>query len=182
MVATAANVQVGVTGTVNVAPTGTAVPTSTSGALNTAFYDVGYISEDGVTETTGTSTSQIKAWQNGAIVRTVQTEHNYQLKFTMIETNEKSLEVYYGNYTHGAGAADGSVQVTGTQGYRGAWVVHVIDGTDLRRIVIPDGQVTERDDVSYVNGDATAYGVTIDCYPDTSGVKAYHYFAGDGAS
>ena len=175
------NVRVGVTGAVYVAPSATALPTSTAASLNAAFTDVGYIGEDGVTTSTGTDTSEIKAWQNGDVVRRVQTSHDFTVQFAMIETNAKSLELYYGNYTSG-GAGSGSVQVTGTQPYRGSFVVHVVDDTDLIRIVIPDGQVSERGDVSYVNENAVSLDVTITCYPDASGVKAYLYFETAGAS
>lgn len=177
--ATAANVLVGVTGSVYVAPTGTALPTTVDGALNAAFDDVGYISEEGVVTSTSTDTNDIKAWQNGDTVRRVQTAHDYSVAFTMLETNPTALELYYGNFTTGT---NGEVQVTGEQGYRGAFVVNVVDDDNLIRIVIPDGQVTEKQDVSYVNADPLSYGVTITCYPDASGVKAYIYFEANGAS
>lgn len=182
MTLTAANVRVGVTGSVYTAPTGTALPTTVGGALNAAFIDLGYISEDGVTTSTSTDTNDIKAWQNGDIVRKVMTSHDFTMAFTMLETNENTLAVYYGNFTHGAGAASGTAQVKGVQGYRGEWVVNVVDGTDLIRVVVPDGQVTDRGDVVYVNGDPIGYEITVTCYPDTSGVKAYIYTETTAAS
>jgi hypothetical protein len=182
MANSANNVRVGVTGAVYFAPASTAVPTSVSTALNAAFEDVGYISEDGVTESTATDTNDIRAWQNGDIVRRVQTSHDYSVAFTMIETKAKSLELFYGNFTAGPGGASGVVEVNGEQPYRGAFVLHVIDDTDLIRVVIPDGQVTERGDVQRVNGDATSYPVTITAYPDANGVKAFIYYETDAAS
>lgn len=176
MVLTAANVKVGVTGAVFAAPAGTAVPSSVSGSLDGAFEDVGYISEEGVSTSTSIDVNDIKAWQNGDTVRKIQTGHDFTLTFAMLETNPTALEVYYGDY------ATGAVQVTGTQGYRGAFVINVVDGDDLIRIVIPDGQVTDKQDVNYVNADPITYGVTITTYPDTSGVKAYIYFDSAGTS
>ena len=84
--ATAENVRVGVTGAVYFAPAGTAVPTSVSGVLNAAFVDVGYIGEDGVSESISADTNDIKAWQNGDVVRRVQTSHDYTVSFTMLRT------------------------------------------------------------------------------------------------
>jgi hypothetical protein len=179
---TAANVQVGVTGHVYTAPLGTALPVTPTATLNAAFQEVGYINEDGLVTSTSTDQNDIKAWQNGDIVRRVQTSHDFTIQFTMLETNEKVLEVYYGNFTHGALGAPGVATVRGEQGYRAAWVFDVIDGSEEIRIVIPDGQVTERDDVSYVNGDAIQYGVTLTTYPDVSSNKAYIYFETDAAS
>ncbi len=169
MVLTAANVRVGVTGAVYMAPAGTALPTSTVAALNVAFVDLGYISEDGVSTSVGVDVTDIKAWQNGDVVRRVQTSHDFTAAFTAIETNAAVLEAFYGNY------ASNVVEVTGTQGFRGSFVIDVDDGTEDIRIVIPDGQITERGDINYVNGDAVSYPMTITTYPDTSQVKAYIY-------
>lgn len=176
MTLVAANVRVGVTGALFVAPTGSALPTTVGGGLNGAFSDVGYITEDGVSTSTSIDTNDIKAWQNGDTVRKVQTGHDFTVAFTMLETNPTSLELYYGNYTAG------TVEVRGDQGYRGSFVINVVDDTELIRIVIPDGQVTEKSDVGYVNADPASYGVTLTCYPDTSGVKAYIYLETVGAS
>jgi len=179
---TADNVRVGVTGVVRRAVLGTALPTTVTATPDTAFWDVGYISEDGVVTSTSTDTNDIKAWQNGDLVRRVQTSHDYTVQFTMLETNETTLELYYGNFTHGAGAASGVAQVRGEQGYRGSFLVDVVDDTNRIRLVLPDAQVTDRGDVSYVNGDAIQYQVTLTCYPDASGNKAYIYVETDAAS
>lgn len=182
MALNSAAVAVGVTGSVYVAPVGTTVPTSTSAGLAAGFVDVGYISEDGVTEGNANDTNDIVAWQNGDIVRRVQTSYDFTVAFTMIETNEASLALFYGNFTHGPGVTDGIVQVTGVQSGRIAVVINVIDGTRLIRTVLPSAQITERGDVSHVNGDAISYPVTITAYPDANGVKAYKYIASDAAS
>lgn len=176
MANSATNVLVGVTGSVYFAPAATAVPTTVGGSLNGAFADVGYISEDGVTTSTSTDTNDIRAWQNGDIVRRIQTSHDFSVSFSMLETNSRSLELYYGNYTGGA------VTVDGSQPYRGAFVLNVVDDTNDIRIVIPDGQISERGDVQYVNGDAALYQVTITAYPDANGDKAFIYYGTSGAS
>jgi hypothetical protein len=179
-------VVVGVTGDVYTAALNTALPTDTDTALNAAFLPVGYLSEDGIVSSTSTDITDIKAWQNGTIVRKIQTSHDYTLAFTMLETNEKALTVYYGSFTAGPTTASGVIAITGAQGYRGAWIFDVLDsggtGDGQIRIVVPDGQVTEHGDVSYVNGDATMYPVTVTCYPDSTGTKAYVYFEAGGAS
>lgn len=175
MVAAAANVRVAVTGIVSTAPAGTTLPTTVSAALAAAFVDVGYISEDGISFATATDQTEIKAWQNGDTVRNLQTSHNFEASFAILETNEKALEVYFGNFTHGAGATDGVAQVRGGTTYRGPWVFDVVDGVERMRIVVPDGQVTGREDLTFANGDAIGYGITLTCYPDASSVKAYIY-------
>lgn len=165
----ATKVRVGVTGKVMFAPTGTALPVTSIATPNVAFLDVGYISDDGVTQAIGEETTEIKAWQNAAVVRKVQTGHDVTYTFTMIESNAVSLKAYYGNY------ASGVIQINGDQLPHQAMLLDVIDGTHEIRVAIPDGQITERGDVVYENGEAIGYEVTVTCYPDSSGVKAYKY-------
>lgn len=172
---TAANVRVGVTGGVFGAPLGTALETDALSALDAAFDDLGYISDDGITQAIGTDQTEIKAWQNGDVVRKIQTSHDLTYQFAMLEESDATLIAYYGN------SADGVVEVRGEQGVRQSWVIEVEDGDNVLRIVIPDGQVTEREDVVFLNEEAISYGVTITCYPDADGVKAYQYRDSSGS-
>jgi hypothetical protein len=176
MALTAENVRVGVTGAVYVAPAGTTLPTDATTALPVDHEDVGYIHEDGVTETQDTDTTDIVSWQNGAKIRKVQTSHDLTYSFTMLETSQVTLREYYGNFTDG-GVADDSVVIDGAELPNRVWVLSVVDGDHVLRVVIPDGQVTERGDITYANGDAIGREVTITCYPDDSGNKAYIYMA-----
>lgn len=174
MTLTADNVRVGVTGGVFGAPSESTLPTDATAELDGAFEDLGYVTEDGVSQAIGIDITEIKAWQNGDVVRKVQTKHDLTYAFAMLETSPAALEAYYGNYDAGV------VEIRGDQGIRQSWVINVIDGDNKIRIVIPDGQVTERGDISYVNGDAVSYPVTITCYPDDDSVKAYMYLDGEG--
>lgn len=167
----ATNVRVGVTGAVYVAPSGSTAPTDATTALDGAFVDLGYIHEDGVTESHDTDTNDIRAWQNGDIVRKVQTSHDLTYSFTMLETNAATLEEFYGDFTDGGVGAD-SVEITGTQLPNRAWVLSVLDGDHTIRVYIADGQITERGEIMYANGDPVGREVTVTCYPDASGVKA----------
>lgn len=167
----ATNVEVAVTGAVYLAPLGTTLPTSSSDALDAAFKDVGYISEDGITETPEEDTQEIRAWQNGDVVRRLLTSHELQYGFAMIELNEVSLEAYYGNYDAG------TVRVKGQPLPRQCMVIDVIDEGKLRRRVAPIAQVVERGEVSLTNSDATGLEVTVSCYPDATAepTKVYIY-------
>lgn len=175
-------VRVGVTGRVYFAPPGTTVPTSVTGSLNAAFKDVGYATDAGVTFGVSVDSNDIKAWQGGVTVRRVQTGVTYTLAFTMLETNENTLELFFNNFTHGAGAADGTVDLNSDQPYRGAFVVDVVDDDQLLRYVVPDGQVSDRGDVSIVNGDAISYSVTVTAYPDANGSAGKVYTEATAAS
>src|SRR5690606_36381167 len=61
--------------------------------------DLGYIGEDGVTETQPGSgdVERIRAWQNGATVRTIRTpsEDLPTWSFVLLETKLEVIELYY---------------------------------------------------------------------------------------
>jgi hypothetical protein len=161
----AGNVVVGVSGAVAYADIGSTVPTTISGTLDAAFDDVGYVGDGGVTQAMNADVTDIKAWQNGDVVRKVQTSHDLTYQFEMLETSDVTMEAYYGDQD----------AITGAQLAHKAWVLDVLDDDRNIRVVIPDGQVTERGDVVYNGSEAVRYPVTITAYPDGSGNKAYIY-------
>jgi len=173
------NVRVGVTGAIYVAPEGTTLPTDATSPLNAAFDELGFVDENGVTEAQGTSVTNIKAWQNSAVVRKILTEHDLTYAFAALETNPVVLETYYGNYTDGP---DGVVEITGEVLPNLCWVIDVLDGDSTTRIVVPEGQITSPGNVVYGATDAVKYPMTLSAFPDDDGVKAYIYYNTSGAS
>lgn len=180
MATESANVRVGVTGAIYVAPLGTTLPTSSQAALDAAFDELGYMDENGVAEIIAEQVTNLKAWQNSDVVRKVQTEHDYTLGFTPMETNPIVLETFYDNYD-GSGA-DGIVEIVGGLPTHKCFVIDIIDGDDEHRIVVEDGQLTQRGQVNHVATDATKYPMTVTCFPGTDQVKATHYHHSVGAS
>lgn len=168
---TAANVEVAVSGHVYFAPLGTTLPADWYSTLNAGFVNVGYISEDGISEKPETESTEIPAW-NGDIVRVIQTKHKLSYDFTMLETTDSNLALYYGD-------AD---TITGTQLVHHAMVIDWQDGVKWRRNVYPDVQITERAERKLASTEAAAFGVTVTCFPDAAGVKCYMYRDEDSVS
>jgi hypothetical protein len=167
--ATAADVRVGVNGSVYVAPAATALTGDTATDPTTAsFTDLGYVSEDGVAQTIDRSTSDIKAW-GGDVVRTIQTEHSVSYTFTLIETSAEVVQLYYNDPDATATLAE----ITGAQAGRHAFIIDVLDGSKKIRLEIPDGEITDTGDVTYATEEAIGYEMTITCYPDSNGVKVF---------
>jgi hypothetical protein len=176
---TASNVLVGapnVTGGVWIGDLGTTLPTDHTTALGTGLTGAGYIGEDGVTQTTDTDTEDIVAW-GGDTVRVIQTTHTLSYNFSFLETNPTSLATVYGDENVDTVAGGFSVLINSRPLPHKAWVLEIKDGDRAVRVVIPDGQVTDRGDVVYVHSDAVRYEVTVTAYPDEDGNKAYIYFA-----
>lgn len=170
MATVAANVQVAVTGAVYVSGAGTTVtaPTTAASTLDTDLIDVGYISEDGIVEHYEEDTTEIKAWQGGAIVRTMISSSKATFAFTMIEMKEVTLELYHkGSVIASDGGSGFKIIVMTPNADRRVFVFDIVDGTEHIRIYIPDGEVTERGDITYASEDAIAFPVTITAYPNS---------------
>lgn len=176
------NVSVGkpmVTGGINVAPAGTDLPKDAVTALTEAFKCLGYISEDGVTNTIKTDSNQVKAW-GGDAVNTTQTSRDESYKFTMIEANVEALEQAYGkgNVTKDETTEAITVKHNGLERASYVYVIETImDESKVKRIIIPKGKVTELGDVVYNGSDPVGYEVTVSAMPDSAGNTAYEYIA-----
>lgn len=170
----AANVLVGkpaVTGGVLTGDVGAVtLPTNATTVLDVDLLPAGYISEDGVVQSIGANNTQIKAW-GGDIVRTVETEHSVTYQYTMIETNDVSQSEYYGDDN----VSGGTVQLKAGDLPHKVRVLEIADGDAKVRIVLPDSQITDRGDITFKDDTAIGYQVTVEAYPDSSGVKAYIY-------
>ncbi len=169
MATDSSNVRVAVTGEVSVGATSATAPTAVDSTL-TGFTGLGYVSEDGITETRDRTTNDIKAWQNADTVRTVITDSNLSYTFKLIETTEASLELFYGSSitTVSGSGNDKLVVLPGETGGRQSFVIDVEDSTDLLRIYIPQGELAEVGDVVYASGEPIGYEVTVRAYPDTT--------------
>lgn len=142
------------------APAGTPVPTSADVALNEAFVNLGYVTEDGLTGTTAEEGDDIQAWGPEPVMRT-QTSYTRTFNFNLLETSrESALKFRYGESNVTVGL-DGSIKVNddGTPAPRGVFVVDTLqnNGSDTPRIhrqVAGDAQLSDRSgDQVYNNAD-----------------------------
>lgn len=155
------NVRVAITGELSVGPEGTEAPT-TAGAVIPDMKGLGYINEDGVSESRERSSTKLKAWQNAATVRTIVEEAALQLKTALIETNVETVGLYYGTTVD---PATGAILIDPSQtGGRKAFCLDVIDGDDFIRTWIPSGEIVEVGEQVYKNGEPIGYEVTIEAY------------------
>lgn len=172
-------VRVGVDGVVSSAPTGSTAPTTVSSALASPWVDLGYVSEDGVTESNSRTTEKVRAWQRAAVVRTLVTEGETTFSMTLLQTNASTLAEYYGLEASDINDTDGSFVSSPTKDApHRAYVIDVIDGDELIRKYIPDGQVTEVGDQVFQNGAPIGYEVTITAYDNAPlGGSVKHFYS-----
>ena len=166
---TATNVTTGKpnpSGSIYVAPLGTALPTDASSALGDAFKCLGFVSEDGLHNSNEINVSDIKAW-GGLIVYSSLDEFTDTFKFNLLETlNTEVLKAVYGD-SNVTVDASGNVEISVNANCLSekVWVFDLALRGDVScRIVVADGIITARDEIAYTDSDAVAYGVTVTAY------------------
>ena len=176
-----ANVSVGkpkAGGAVFVAPAATTLPLNATTALPASFENVGYCSEDGLTNSVTTESSSIKAW-GGDEVLNIQTSRSETFTFAMIETNEAALKQVYGEGNVSSSGSSLSILHNSKLKTNHVWVFEILLTNDrVKRIVVPCGKITAVEDIAYKDGEPIKYGVTLSALPDAAGNTAYEYIAG----
>jgi len=159
------------------APKGTALPTSATAELDSAFVNMGYISEDGYTNNNTPESDNIKAW-GGDIVYVYQSEKSDEFGMTFIESlNPEVLRAVYGD-SNVTVSDDGDITVkaNSTELEEWAWVIDtVLRGSTLKRTVIPCAKITEVGEITYADEDLVGYETTIQATPDEDGNTHYEY-------
>ena len=149
-------------GSIYRAPIGTDVPTDATTALDTAFKCLGYVSDEGVTNSTSIESEDIKAW-GGDTVLTPQTGKTDNFQLALLESlNVEALKAYFGdeNVT-GTDIKTGlSVKCNSKELQPCVWVVEMIAAGNIpHRVVIPNAKPTEMEDITYVDNKPVSMGL-----------------------
>jgi len=155
------------------APLGTTLPTNASSSLNSLFTDHGWLGEDGITLMVTRDNTKHHAFGSD-LVKTTQDNYEESLKLTLLESDPDVLETVFGADSITLGVDGGghrtiAIAHSSKQLPRSAFVVEVVDGNKVRRIVVQEGMVVDLDDVKYVHNDLLSYTISIDCYKPASG-------------
>jgi len=176
----ARNVSVGkpqAAGGIHAGPPTAEPPTDCRSALPAEIVGLGYVSEDGLVNGIETDTEDIVAW-GGDTVLTVRTSRSETFTFTFIETNALVLAEVYGPDNVSLDDVTGDITVihNASELPRRMYVFEILlTGGKVKRIVVPNAMINEVGDVSYVDGEAIGYEVTLGAFPDEAGNTAYEY-------
>lgn len=170
-------------GAVFFAATSATLPTNASTQLDNAFTSLGYVSEDGVTNSDSKGYESIKAW-GGDTVHMFASEHTDTFQMTLIEAMDINvLKLVYGSANVTGTLATGiAIASDASEDGNYAFVIDMIFNGALKRIVIPNGKVTEVGDITYRDSEAVGYEITITAMPDSSGNTHYEYIVADDES
>lgn len=170
--------QTATVGAVATAPIGTAAPSDARTALPAAWESGGYIGEDGLSMSISKSLTAIKDWSL-SVVRKALTEYDGTLSFPFMQADEFAMNETFGDDNVTATAANtqhGSILNVGIGANlpeAKSWCFSMKDENRRVRIYVPNGQITEVGEVSFVPGSAHQYPVTLSTYDDGTGHSIY---------
>ena len=164
-----------VTGAAFVGGAKATLPTDASSAL-TGFSDLGFISEDGLTNSFSPSSEDIKSW-DGAIISTPMSERPDTMSFKLMEClNLEALKLVFGDDNVSGSISEGiTVKASTAELDSHSFVFDMAINGGIKRIVVPNGKVSSVGDISYKGSEATAFELELKCMPDANGYTHYEY-------
>ncbi len=170
-----------VSGGILVAPVGTALPTNEVTAPNVAFLSPGYAADTGVARSEKRDSDTKYAWGGDTLV-IVQKSSTVTSKLGLAEyLNPVTQKLIYGDskvtVTAATSAAGNKMTVAGSGAPtpHKSWIFEMFSGDARIRIVYPDAQITDLDDVEFKNDDISVRGIELTLFPDSAGNYFYEY-------
>ena len=139
---------------------------------SSVLKSLGYISEDGVTVATDTDTDDKSDW-SGKTIASPMTSYSESISVTFLESRDSVLKTVYGDAN--VTTSEGVTEIRHNKNFSGSHLFVfdcVVSDTKVKRIIIPNGVITERDDMEMNNSDLAGYAPTIKCLPSP-------FFGGD---
>lgn len=171
-------------GAVFTAPTGTTLPTDAVTALASAFVDLGYISEDGVSKNVSIATTPIKEW-GGAIVLITQDEKTATFKFKMIEYLNADVQKFVNGDANVSGTLTTGLSVAVDDAEMPERVLvfwQAMRGGVPHRMVVPRCRITEMSEVNFRSNEAVGYDVTVTAIKDETTGKYFTEYMGGSST
>jgi hypothetical protein len=176
----ASKIKIAGSGAVWKAPAGTALPTTSSSALDVAYKNLGY-GTNGFELSQNLTTKEINAWQTLEVVRLLNTAVSRSFTFEALETNNDTVALAWGGATITAGVAGAYTLVIPdsqtTQEF--VLVIDWSDGATTQRIVVPRAVLKTLPTIKYGREDAIVYSLEIMALAPTDGTKAVRVYGVD---
>lgn len=165
------------------APVGTAQPGNPEATPAAPWLALGAISEEGLTNGVEEDTNSFTPWGLSSPFRTVVSSSVRTFQLTVWETFRPIIRGLHNRLEVADLVPDEDGIVTYAESAtqrpdRRAFIFDVYDGNTWERAYVPEGEITERSEVTYQQTEMTGYAWTISTYPDQAGNLVYRsYFA-----
>lgn len=182
--ANADQITVAASGKISVAPLGSTLPTTPTGALGTGFVDLGYVTEDGVTFTAEATVEDIAAWQSATPVRRVTTARNLTVSWTGLEWSKDSFALAFGGGTWtepSAGVFKYEPPADTAALSEHILVIDANDGDKNYRWIVKKGNVSDAVETNLVRTGAAVLPVTFAAMTPDGDDTAWEFYTDDPA-
>ncbi|MFE4857385.1 phage tail protein [Streptomyces sp. NPDC056670] len=161
-----------------VADLGTTAPATPLTQPLAPWQPLGAISDDGLVYGFDEASQEFTPWGLTSPFRRAITKSIRTFKCTLWETARVSVASVMYRLPADALTPTGGVttyaETASPQPDRRAWYFVVMDGTSTKGFYVPQGEVTDRADVTFKQSDMSGYQLTITAYPDAAGNTVYH--------
>ena len=161
------------------APVGTPGLTSPLDQPTDPWAALGAISDDGLVNGWDEDSQEFTPWGLTSPFRTQITKSVRTFSATMWETSRLSVMSLHYRLAEADLVADGEGITTFAEtaspvpDRRAFWFL-VMDGDNARGFYVPEGEISERSDVTYKQDEMSGFEWTITTYPDAAGNTVYH--------
>lgn len=146
---------------VYVADMGTTLPSDLS-EPGAGIEEIGWISEDGLSEAVDQSDETYRAWQGATIVKKSITSSDRTFTFSALEENAITQGLKYRGQEATAAGDVSTIKVQDqTKTDERAWVIDLFDGNHQKRYVIPKGFYVVSGEQTYAASGLTMLEITV---------------------
>lgn len=170
--------QVGANGGGWVADLGTAAPATPLTQPASVWLPIGAISDDGLVQGFDEESQEYTPWGFTSPFRTQITKSLRTFKLTAWETARTTVQslqyrIPIDDLTPSGGITSVAETASPTPDRRAFWFI-VLDGDISRGFYIPEGEISDRADVTHKQDQMAGFEWTITAYPDEAGNTVYH--------
>jgi hypothetical protein len=162
---------------------GAAVPTAPTDftAPLSPWNALGGISDDGLKYGFDEDSAQFIPWGLSTPFRTEVTKSIRTFSVTLWETNRAICKSVMFREPLATFVPNGSgifsfAETAAPSPDRRSWIFDVYDGNTMERFFVPEGEVTDRTDVTFKKSEMAGYEIKITAYADETGNSVYHLY------
>ncbi|MBB1253170.1 phage tail protein [Streptomyces sp. OF3] len=163
-----------------VAPVGSSSPASPLEQPVAPWEPLGAISDDGLVYGFDEDSQSFTPWGLTSPFRTTITQSVRTFQLTLWETSRVAVQSVMYRMDAADLAPDSGTGITSFAETaspvpdRRAWWFLVMDGDTAKGFYVPQGEVSDRSDVTFKQDEMSGYQITVTAYPDDAGNTVYH--------